>query len=62
MLGEDVYDPLTAVIRLKIPKVPLEPELDDDGNPIEVEVEESDLEDIPFEDRCLQSVAKLDDQ
>lgn len=53
MLGEDVYDPLTAVIRLKIPKVPLEPELDDDGNPIEVEVEESDLEDIPFEDRCL---------
>ena len=62
MQGEDVYDPVTAVIRLKIPKVPIEPELDDDGNPIEVEVEESELEDIPFEDRCLQSVAKLDDQ
>ena len=60
--GEDVYDKVTAVIRLKIPKVPLEPEIDDDGNPIPVEVDESDLEDIPFEDRCLQSMAKIDDQ
>jgi len=60
--GEDVYDAVTAVVRLNIPKVQLEPELDEDGLPIEVEVNESDLEDIPFEDRCLQSVAKLDDQ
>ena len=59
---EDEIDPVAAVVRLKIPKVPREPELDDDGNPIEVEVDESELEDIPFEDRCLQMVAKGEDQ
>ena len=57
-----MIDPVTAMVRLKIPKVPLEPEIDDEGNTIEVEVNESDLEDIPFEDRCLQSVTKIDDQ
>ena len=60
--GEDVIDPVTAMVRLKIPKVPLEPEIDDEGNTIDVEVNESELEDIPFEDRCLQSVTKMDDQ
>lgn len=50
---EDVYDPATCVVRLRIPKVPVEPEVDDEGNPIDVEVVESDLDDIPFEDRCL---------
>ena len=58
----DVIDPIAAVVRLKIPKVPLEPELDDEGNEIQVEVNESDLEDIPFEDRCLTMVAKMDEQ
>ena len=56
-----MYDPLTAVIRLKIPKVAVEHEMDEDGNPIVVEIVESELEDIPFEDKCLQSVAKLED-
>ena len=50
---EDTYDDVAAVVRLKIPKVPREPELDDDGNEIIVEVDESELEDIPFEDKCL---------
>jgi len=49
-------------VRLKIPKVPREPEMDDDGNEIIVEVDESELEDIPFEDRCLQIVSKSEDQ
>ena len=49
---KDVYDPATCVVRLRIPKVPVEPEMDDEGNPIDVEVVESDLDDIPFEDRC----------
>lgn len=53
---------MTAVIRLKIPKVAIELEMDEDGHPIEVDVVESELEDIPFEDKCLQSVAKLDDR
>ena len=60
--GEDVIDPIAAVVRLKIPKVPKEPELDEDGNEIPVEVDESELEDIPFEDRCLSMVTKLEDQ
>ena len=63
--GEDVIDPVTAVVRLKIPKVEVEQqeEFDDDGNPKPAsEVPESDLEDIPFEDRCLQSVCKQEDQ
>ncbi len=41
------------MVRLKIPKVPLEPEMDDDGNEIIKEFDESELEDIPFEDKCL---------
>jgi hypothetical protein len=37
--GEDVIDPISAIVRLKIPKVPREPEMDDDGNEIVVEVD-----------------------
>ena len=58
----DVIDPIVAVVRLKIPKVPLEPELDEDGQEIPVEVDESDLEDMPFDDRCLTMVSKIEDQ
>jgi len=36
--------------------------MDDEGHPIEVEFIESDLEDIPFEDRCLSSMTKVDDK
>lgn len=61
MAGEDTIDPISAVVRIKIPKVQQEPEHDEDGNEIAVEVEESDLEDIPFEDKCLQVVAQLED-
>ena len=60
--GEDVIDPISAIVVLKIPKQPKEPELDDDGNEIPVEVVESELEDIPFEDKCLQMVSKTEDQ
>ena len=64
-LGEDKIDPVTAVVRLKIPKVEVQVEetFDDNDQPIpQSEIIESDLEDIPFEDRCLQSVCKQDDQ
>lgn len=60
--GEDIIDPISAVVRLKIPKVPREPEMDDEGNEIIVEIDESELEDIPFEDKCLQMVANAEDQ
>ena len=60
--GEDVIDPISAIVRLKIPKVPKEPEMDDDGNEIVVDIPESELEDIPFEDRCLSMASKIEDQ
>ena len=51
--GEDVIDPIAAIVCLKIPKLPREPEIDEEGQEIHVEVPESELEDIPFEDKCL---------
>ena len=60
--GEDKIDPVAALVRIKIPKVPKEPEMDDEGNEIVVDVPESDLEDIPFEDKCVQIVTKQEDQ
>jgi len=59
--GEDKIQPMTAIVRLKIPKVQLTPEYDDEGNEVKVEVDESTLEDIPFEDKCLQMVTKSGD-
>ena len=60
--GADVFDNIQAVVRLKIPKVAPEPQLNEEGEPIEVEYDESELEDIPFEDRCLQIVTKIEEQ
>ena len=59
--GEDTYDQIAAVIRVKIPKVPKEIENDEEGNPIEDNTPESDLEDIPHEDKCLQVVTQSDE-
>ena len=57
-----MIDPIVAVVQVKIPKQPLEPELDDDGQEIPVEVEESELEDVAFEDKCLTLATKIEDQ
>lgn len=47
------YDPILAVVRIRIAKKVPEPEVDDDGNPIEVEYKEEDLEDMPIDDKVL---------
>lgn len=60
--GRDKIDPIDAVIRIKIPKVPKEPEMDDDGNEIPDNTPISDLEDIPFDDKCLTLPCTLDGQ
>ena len=60
--GEDVIDPMVAIVRLKIPKMPREPELDDEGNEVAWEGKESDLDDIPFEDKCMSAVCKKENQ
>lgn len=59
--AEDTFDQIAAVVRIKIPKVPPEVEQDDEGNDIVVEVNESELEDIAFEDKCLTLQAKQED-
>ena len=48
-----MIEQINAVVRIKIPKVPKEPELNEDGEEVPDETPESDLEDIPFEDKCL---------
>ena len=60
--AEDTFDQIAAVVRVKIPKVPPEVEQDEEGNDIIVEVNESELEDIPFEDKCLSLQSKQEDQ
>lgn len=60
--AEDTIDPIAAVVRIKIPKVDPVYEQDEEGNDIVVEINESELEDIPFEDKCLSLQAKQEDQ
>lgn len=47
------YDPILAVIRIRIAKKLPEPEEDDEGNKIEPEYNEEDLEEMPIDDKCL---------
>lgn len=44
------------MIRIRIAKKQPEPIEDDEGNPVEQEVKEEDLEEMPIEDKCLAVV------
>lgn len=46
----DEPEPINALVRIRIPKVKPEVELDDEGNAIVEEYNEDDLEEIPFVD------------
>ena len=48
----DPTQPICSVVRIRIPKLQPEPEMDDEGNPIPANYNEDDLEEIPFEDKC----------
>lgn len=52
-------DPLCALIRIRIPKQEPAPEYDDEGNVKEVEVDVTQLEEVPFEDRALAVPNKM---
>ena len=56
----DEISKIDAVVRIRIPKMKPEPEMDDEGNPIEVEYNEDELEEIPFEDKAA-SIATVTD-
>ena len=60
--GRDKIDSIDAIVRIKIPKVPKEPEMDDDGNEIPDNTPISELEDIPFDDKCLTFNTTLEGQ
>lgn len=47
------YDPILAVIRVRIAKKLPEPIEDDDGNMVEPEYKEEDLEEVPIDDKCI---------
>ena len=44
--------PIDALVRIRIPKKMPEPEVNEDGEEIERSIDESDLEEVPFEDKC----------
>lgn len=44
--------PVTALVRVRIPKVKPDPEFDEDGVEIPQQYDEEELEEVPFEDKC----------
>ena len=58
----DEISPINAVVRIRIPKMVPEPEIDDEGNPIEAEYNEDELEEIPFEDKAASIATVTDTQ
>jgi len=48
----DPVQPIDALVRLRIPKKQAEAEFDEDGVEIPHSVDESDLEEVAFEDKC----------
>lgn len=59
---ETVGEPITAIVRVKLGKKQPEPEEDDDGNLVEKDIPEEDLEDLPIEDKAWQMVSRQNGQ
>jgi hypothetical protein len=47
----DPTDPITAVVRVRIPKIMPEPEVDEEGQPVPVDYNEEELDEVPYEDK-----------
>ena len=47
------YEPICAVVRIRIAKKAPEPIENDDGEMVEPEVNEDELEEMPIDDKCL---------
>ena len=58
---EESQEKPSAIIHVKIPKQKPEPQLDEEGNVIEESYNESDLEEIPFDDKCLSIATNVND-
>ena len=55
-------DPLCALVRIRIPKQEPAPEYDDDGNVKEIEYDEAELDEIPFDDRAISIPNNVNNQ
>jgi len=60
--GSEPYDPIAAVVRVRIAKKLPEPVEDEEGNMVEQEVNEKELEEVPIDDKCLQITTHNDGQ
>ncbi len=60
--GEDGQEKLSAVVRIRIPYKKPEPEEDEEGNLVEKEVPEEELEEQPIEDKCHSIVTRHNGQ
>jgi hypothetical protein len=49
-------------VRIRIPKIKPDPELDDEGNVIPINYNEEELDEIPFEDKCAIIDTAVDDK
>jgi hypothetical protein len=56
------YDPISAVVRIRIAKKYPEAVEDEDGNPVVPEFIEEELEEIPIDDKCLSVVTNSGEQ
>jgi len=51
--AQPAYDPIKAVVRIRIAKKTPEPIENDEGEMVEPDVNEEDLEEMPIDDKCL---------
>lgn len=56
------YDPISAVVRIRVAKKYPEAVEDDEGNPVVPEFIEEDLEEIPIDDKCYSIVTNSGEQ
>lgn len=60
--AQPAYDPISAVVRVRIAKKYPEPVEDDDGNLVRPEVDEEELEEMPIDDKCLSVITNSGEQ
>lgn len=59
---EAIEDPLCALVRIRIPKQEPAQEYDDEGNAKEVDYNEEELDEVPFEDRAVSIPNNMNNQ
>lgn len=58
----EAQEPITAIVRIRIPKKQPELEKDEDGNEVSQEINEEDLVEMPIEDKCFSVATSIGGQ